>query len=607
MSRQFSSAELAAAYLADPLRIPPPGLSCAECDVVAALEILRENKVPLLSLAETQWNGELLQDPGFEAARRQEAQELAALHAEYSPVKEALASADIADVLIKSVGLAPSFPYRSDNLDVLYHPGDVEQVRATLTELGYVELRNVEEPHKYLFRKFHMGRSVSAIHVHAHVGWMVSFLDEEALWRRCQISQDDPLVTIPATEDALLITLAHYFYEDKRVALLDVLKLAHCLRQSVDWDEVYRIATWRGWRDGLNVSLLLSAYQEHGLYGETLVPQAVLDRAWLELAPWARAFLHRWLGEDALCSARTGRKDAAGNSIRQLPLHIPFAFSKIFFYAKLVRDPTRSARRKVKDLAVHTANGSKLRLRIHSQPSMLVTLSGIDGSGKTTQAEALASAFHTCHLRANTTWSRGGSSRWIGWFTRFGKRAAQQNGQLPERPPSGMDKVHVRQRRFQSPLLRWGWSWLTTLELLLHYARHVTLPLLRGRVVICDRYIYDVFADWAAYCGEQEVDHRWAAKALRWLTPHPRMRYWLDVPADVAQSRSAGQLPEDFLRVQARAYGRMSELFKLQRLDGSQTKEDIADHVVYQVLSRYFADYRTMINTLFLKNPGQWR
>lgn len=114
------------------------------------------------------------------------------VRAEYREVKDALDSEGIAGAMIKSVGLAPSFPYRSDNLDVLYRPENVERIRAILCNLGYFELKNVEEPHKYLFRKFHAGRSVSAIHLHAHVGWMVSFLDEEALWQRCQVSRTIP-------------------------------------------------------------------------------------------------------------------------------------------------------------------------------------------------------------------------------------------------------------------------------------------------------------------------------------------------------------------------------------------------------------------------------
>jgi thymidylate kinase len=621
--------KLAAAYWADPLRPPPPDLPWSACDAQAVVEILQRNKVPLLSLVESEENRSLFNDPLFQSARRAEEQDLTGLRAEYRKVKEALASEGITDVMIKSVGLAPSFPYRSDNLDVLFKPRDAERVGAVLCDMGYVELKNVEEPLKYLFRKFHAGRSVSAIHLHMHVGWMVSFLDEETLWQRCSVSDDDPLITIPAAEDALLTTLAHYFYEDKRVALLDVLKFAHCLRRGVDWDEVYRVADWRGWRDGLNASLLLCAYQEHTLYGETLAPSAVLQRALDELPRWTRRFLERHWGVRLLSLPRrterseVSRSEASRAGPQEMPLRIPFVFSKVFFYTKLLRDPTRSTGRKLKDLAVHTANGTKLRLHIHSQPAMLVTFSGVDGCGKTTQAKALQSAFHTCHLRATHVWSRGGSARWVGFFTRWSRQRMEAGKGMREATgPQGMsvdswveeppepqqaEKVRARQQRFRSPWLRWGWSWLTAIELVLQYARHVALPLLLGRVVICDRYVYDALADWAAYFGEKMADQRLAAKIVRLLTPRPRIGYWLDVPPAVAQSRSKDGVPEGFVAAQSAAYSRMADLYGLRRLDGSRGKEEIADQVVYRVLSTYFAHYHTLINTLFLKNPGQWR
>ncbi|MGB9880591.1 MAG: nucleotidyltransferase family protein, partial [Anaerolineae bacterium] len=321
----MSNQEICAAYLVDPQRVAQWEIPWAACNEEAVLEILRTNKVPLLALLERGVGPALVQTPLFQAAYQTEAMELANLRAEYQLVKEELASMGIADVMIKSVGLAPSFPYKSDNLDLLYRPVDEEKVRATLTRMGYVELKNVEEPHKYLFRKFHAGRSVSAIHLHTHVGWMVSFLDEEALWRRCRRALDDPLVTVPAPEDGLLITLAHCFYEDKRISLLDVLKSAYCLRQGVDWAEVYRVATWRGWREGLNVALLFCAYQEQVLYGETLVPTPILQQAWHELPGWMHAFLEHYLGAAAIHALCQGEQGMHA-SLVQVPLRIPFWF-----------------------------------------------------------------------------------------------------------------------------------------------------------------------------------------------------------------------------------------------------------------------------------------
>ncbi|HUT16094.1 MAG TPA: nucleotidyltransferase family protein [Anaerolineae bacterium] len=607
MRRCFSQEQICAAYLADPLRVPGLELAWSSCDVPTLLKVLRQNKVPLLSLTAGKPRGSqcLLDDPRFQQALGAETEQLEGLRAEYGLVKRVLASEGIEDVMIKSVGQAPSFPYKSSNLDVLYRPEHVDEVRTTLCDLGYVELTNMDEPHKYLFRKFRKGRSVSAIHLHVHVGWVVSFLDEEALWRRREISDDDALVAIPAAEDGLLTTLAHCFYEDKCMVLADVLKLAHCLRRGVDWDEVYRVATWRGWRDGLDASLLLCAYQEVALYGQSLVPPAMLTRAGQGLPSWARSWLERYLGREALTGLCGGNWEQASRGIKELPLRIPFVLSKIPFYAKLVRDPTRSSRRKRKDVVFHTATGNKLRLRLHSQPRMLITFSGVDGCGKTTQAKALQAAFETCHLEVKYVWSRGGSARLVGLFTRWSK---QQAGRANARAAQTTEaKVQSRLRRFRSPWMRWGWSWVIAIELLLKYLRHITLPLLCGRVVIADRYVYDTLADWAAYFSEPSTEKRLAARMLRTLSPRPQFAYWLDVSPGTARSRSADGMPEDLIAAQSAAYRRLAELYGLRRLDGESGWEGISDRVVHDVLADYFANYHTLINTFFLKNPGQWK
>jgi len=616
-TQAVSPEELCAAYLADPGRKPPTDLAWTSCNAQRLLQLLQKNKVPLLSLAaasphigaeaepvtasgETVGIGpELRSLAAFAAARQGESDELAALRGEYKLAQDALSAHGVVGILIKSVGLKPSFPFKSDNLDVLYKPGDVGQVRATLRQLGYVELTNMEEPHKYLFRKFHAGHSVSAIHLHEHVGWMTSFLDEDRLWQRCRPAPDDGLLTISAPEDALLTTLAHWFYEDKRLTLQDVVKSAHCLRQGVDWDEMYRIATWRGWRDGLNASLLLHSRQEHALYGQTLVPASILEEAWRGIPDWARMWLERL--------AATAPRPRSGEAEAGMPLRIPFLFSKAFFYAKLIRDPSRSTAQKAKDLVVHTGYGTKLRLHIHSQPAMLVTFSGVDGCGKTTQARALQSAFETCHLRADYVWNRGGSARWVGLLSQWSKRLSPRISNETQTMAANERTIVRRMQQFRSPWTRCGWSWLTTTELLLQYTWRVTVPLLLGHVVICDRYIYDALGDWSVYFDEAAVEKRMAARVLCALTRRPRMAYWLDVPAEVAQSRSSDGLPAHFLTAQSVAYARLATLYGLRRLDGSHPWEELSDSVVYDVLGAYFSNYRTCLNSLFLKNPGQWR
>ena len=137
-------------------------------------------------------------------------------------------------MLIKSAGIAPSFPHLSDNVDDLVPAEHIPDARLALRDLGYVELRNLEEPRKFFFKRFEGGRQAAAHHLHEHVGWAVSFLDEPLLFRRARPAADDPELLIPHPQDAFLITTAHALYENKAFKLGDLVKVRQCLRSPRD-------------------------------------------------------------------------------------------------------------------------------------------------------------------------------------------------------------------------------------------------------------------------------------------------------------------------------------------------------------------------------------
>jgi len=381
-----------------------------------------------------------------------------------------------------------------------------------------------------------------------------------------------------------------------------VIKCRHLIQEGVDWSEAQRVAQHRGWLDSLYAAALILAYAETAVFGNSLVPAEFRNQALRSVPSWS----HSWLRAHSPAVPAVPINQEA-DSAALLPLRIPFGFSKRFSYAKLIRDPSRSVPCRLRDVILHTSYGIKLRLHIHSQPSMLITISGVDGCGKTTQARALLSACHTCLLKADYVWYRGGSAGWLAFLTR---RLQPRRGHQASRPAD--TRILDRQTRLRSPWRRLAWAWLTTFELLLRYTWSVTLPLWTGKIVICDRYVDDALADWSAYFADESVASSLPARLLRRLTPKPSFSYWLDVPANVAQRRSADQLPTFFLEALSGAYRRQSESAPagqngLRRVDGTLGWEDISQHITGEVLSRYFADYHTVINALFLKNPGQWR
>ncbi|HEU5424669.1 MAG TPA: nucleotidyltransferase family protein, partial [Nitrolancea sp.] len=182
---------------------PAPGL-----DPARFIDWCRRNKFPLLSL-ERHTPAWLAEDPDFARALAAESDWFATQHGEYHRLRDAWLARGIPCLLIKSAGEHPAFPHSSDNIDILVHPEQGLAARETLRDLGYVELRNIEEPGKFLFRRFSDGVCVSAIHLHERIAWFVGFLDDQAVWRRARAAHDDPAVTIPASEDAVLINLAH--------------------------------------------------------------------------------------------------------------------------------------------------------------------------------------------------------------------------------------------------------------------------------------------------------------------------------------------------------------------------------------------------------------
>jgi len=147
---------------------------------------------------------------------------------------------------------------------------------------------------------------------------------------------------------------------------------------------------------------------------------------------------------------------------------------------------------------------------------MLVCFSGIDGSGKTTQAQRLVEEFEARDIPAVHVWAR--------WrpFVSY--------------PVMGILYVLFRWRRkdyHRSRLLTAVWGYLVLLDQLLFFARHLLVPLLRGKIVFVDRYLLDQFVEFD-YDGL--YNRRVVRLFLRFL-PSPDRTFLMDVPVETALER----------------------------------------------------------------------
>ncbi len=569
-----------AVFLSDAGAKPVEPDDWAQADAGALVVCLRRNKVPLLSARRVRPDAPLWEAPPLAEALAQERAGLERQRGEYVRVRRALESLGVPCALIKSAGIAPSFPYRSDNVDLLVPPELELTAAKALYDLGYVELRNIEEPRKFLFKRFQGGAEASAIHLHTQVGWGTGFLVDEWLWERVRPSADDPDVSILGPEDELLVTLAHAFYEDKEFKIWDMVKARHCLGDArFDWDYCARQAEERGWLQGLNVILGHVSRAEAAWFADTRIPNAVPSR--LPPAPLPAV------------------------DMEALPVRVAFAYSKRFYFAKVARDRRLPAAQKCDDAIRHALAGVRRKWNVRSQRPMLVAISGVDGAGKTAHAEALQAAFARCDIRARIVWTRGASSPLTDALIRVGKRWLGGASSAPVGGIGGApDAWQRRAALWRRPLVRRVWPWVIALDLWGQYLARVAWPLLRGWVVIADRYVADAQAEVAAYleaAGEGHVPP--ALRLLERLSPRPAVAFLLDVPPNVAASRKTGQESEAFLAGQAAWYRRLAQARRWHVLDAAQDLEAISGETVRLTLLRYYRRYRTFVNGLFLFNP----
>jgi thymidylate kinase len=292
---------------------------------------------------------------------------------------------------------------------------------------------------------------------------------------------------------------------------------------------------------------------------------------------------------------------------------IPFKPSKVAYYRKVMRDTRRGHGRKLLDVFDTILWAVRWKLHIRSQTAMLVSISGIDGSGKSLQVERLKQAFETCDVRVRCVWARGASSRGVGTVMRAGKRvlkAKEADAGGPshdghDTPKGEAKRFEERQRRLKNPFVRWIFSLVYAVDLKLTYVLKVRFLLLTGNVVICDRYVYDALVDFALFTGTDASRPPFALNLMRVMVPRPRVAVVLDVDPEEALRRKPDEGGVAHLDVARRMFNEIAESHRLTTIPAGASAEATQERIAKESLDAFYARYGTLINWLLRSNPGQ--
>jgi thymidylate kinase len=236
---------------------------------------------------------------------------------------------------------------------------------------------------------------------------------------------------------------------------------------------------------------------------------------------------------------------------------------------------------------------------------MVVTFSGLDGSGKSSQTRYLHDTLDRLGYDAASVWEPiANMPAWLQASTRLfkaplfplvrlagrvrrqlgGSTAVAPSPATDREPPPGFawatDHPLTALRR-RSSLLTFAWSMAITLQFTYRLARAIWPQLARGRVVVCDRYMLDSWVYLLYKFGDYRR-YRIQLAILRAVSPKPRHAYLLDVPGAIASARKGDFLPE---RNEHRAElyrARVADL-GLRRLDGTRPPEELSAEVAREV------------------------
>lgn len=244
----------------------------------------------------------------------------------------------------------------------------------------------------------------------------------------------------------------------------------------------------------------------------------------------------------------------------------------------------------------------------------LVALSGIDGAGKSFQAQALGAALRDLGHETVVVWLPLGQNRSLDRIARPVKRLLARRvvappggaadgpgasgaragalvrepaadgaraGALVREPGAGGARAGALVRE-RSPAVNSGWAVVVALANALTHLRHSAPHLLAGRVVVFDRYVLDSVVRLHFSYG-RDRPFTLQRRLIRLLSPRPLCAFFLDISAETSLARKEDRWRAEELRAHVELYRRELPRSGVRRLDGERPAAELAAEIAEAV------------------------
>lgn len=220
-------------------------------------------------------------------------------------------------------------------------------------------------------------------------------------------------------------------------------------------------------------------------------------------------------------------------------------------------------------------------MRARRNEALLVTLSGSDLSGKSTQVELLASQLRSSGHDVVTVWHRPGYSARLDRLRLAVRRI--RPGVLP-----AADDADTHAAAFSRPTIRKAWLLVALLDTFYEYAIKTRWILAQGRSLVFDRYLEDAVLDLEFKFPELKTTTMAVTRWMSFMAPQPDASFLLTLPWKTIMLRSELKQepfpdPPETRRKRLAAYEQMAHSGRFEVVDASASAGEIHSEILRYV------------------------
>ncbi|MCX5752892.1 MAG: hypothetical protein NTW97_04500 [Candidatus Krumholzibacteria bacterium] len=206
--------------------------------------------------------------------------------------------------------------------------------------------------------------------------------------------------------------------------------------------------------------------------------------------------------------------------------------------------------------------------------SSLVVLSGLDGSGKSTQTAILAERLGEAGIPAAVLWNRWKPFLSAG-VIRLAKRYLRAHARVKAEDYRGF--TDAKRRSMKSVWKRDLWQMMVWSEYAMQVRARFLAHRRKGVTILCDRYVYDTLVDVAINFSlpasrlDELMDH-----PLLSLFPKPGLVIFIDIDPETGATRKSDGTPAAYLADRREYYAALARILRAPIIDGGASVESVA-------------------------------